>query len=129
VQTGDPTVLWLAPDGWLAMSESVDAIRLCDELRAACGSRVAAAVDVSDSLVRFELSGASAWQLLARGCSVDFSPDRFASGQAIRTRLAQLAVIVHAPSAATLHIVVDRGPARWLRDWLVDAATGVNRRE
>lgn len=117
----DPALLWLAPDGWLLISDHHDGAALAGEARRACGERTVAAVDVSDALVGFELAGARVRELLSRGTGLELSDETLAPGRCARTRLAQLAVIVRPRAAERVELIVDRGPAAWLRDWFIDA--------
>lgn len=122
----DPALLWMAPDGWLLTASGADGAGLQRAARAACGDRVAAAVDVSDALVALELHGARTRELLARGTGVDLSPDALGPGQCTRTRLAQLAVILRPRARDAFELILDRAPAAWLCDWLEDAAAGLD---
>jgi len=117
----DPAVLWLAPDGWLLISERHDAGTLVAAARRACGERTAAVVDVSDALVGFELEGPRVRDLLSRGTGLELAERALAPGRCTRTRLAQLAVIVRPHAPERVELFVDRGPAAWLRDWFIDA--------
>jgi sarcosine oxidase subunit gamma len=118
----DPAALWTAPDGWLLTSQRLNGPSLRELAGAAAGERTAAAIDVSDALVALELSGTRARAVLARGTGIDLSSDAFGPGQCIRTRLAQLAVILRPCTGDSIELIVDRSPAAWLCEWLVDAA-------
>lgn len=116
---GDPAALWLAPDGWLLVSESQDGAALVAEIRRDCGGPAVAAIDVSDSLVVLELDGPRTRELLARGTSVDLDDESLAHGRCTRLRFAQLPVIVRPRDAGRVELIVDRGPAAWLCDWFI----------
>lgn len=118
----DPAILWVAPDAWLLVAESSDDATLARDARAALGDRTGAAVDVSDALVTLELAGPALPTLLARGTGVDPASAALAPGRCTRTRFAQLAVLLRPRGTDRMELVVDRGPAAWLRDWLQDAA-------
>lgn len=115
----DPLIRWLAPNGWLLESAG-DAPALVADARAALAGRLASLVDVSDSLVAFELHGAACRELLARGTALE--PAAFAPGRTTRTRIANLAVLVRPLAPEAVELVVDRSLARYFHDWLVDAA-------
>lgn len=117
----EPVALWLAPDGWLLLSEVRNGAALAAEVRRHCDERSVAAVDVSDSLVVFELTGPLTRELLARGTSVDLADETLTRGRCTRLRFAQLAVILRPHDAERVELIVDRGPAAWLRDWFIDA--------
>ncbi len=122
----DPTAFWISPDGWLVTSRSLTSHRLQSIAQQGCVSVSAAAVDVSDALVAIELHGARGRELLARGCGLDLSTRALGVGQCVRTRLAQLAVIVRPLGEDIVELIVDRGPAAWLCDWIEDAAAGLD---
>jgi sarcosine oxidase subunit gamma len=117
----DPAVLWLAPDGWLLISASGDGAALVDAGRRACAGQTAAVVDVSDSLVAFELAGSRVRELLARGTGLELTEAMLSPGRCTRTRFAQLAVILRPQGEERVELIVDRGPAAWLREWFIDA--------
>lgn len=115
----DPAVLWLAPDGWLLISDVQDGATLVSGVRRDCGDLGVAAVDVSDSLVVFELAGLQVRDLLMRGTSLDHDDGSLALGRCSRQRFAQLPVILRPYGAERVELIVDRGPALWLRDWFI----------
>lgn len=121
----DPAALWLAPDGWLLVSTHRDGDTLVRLTREACIARTAAAVDVSDSLVAFELAGPRVRELLARGCGLATTDEALAAGRCTRLRFAQLAVILRPLSPHRVELTLDRTPAAWLRDWIVDAGVAL----
>jgi heterotetrameric sarcosine oxidase gamma subunit len=121
----DPAALWLAPDGWLLVSARHDGDTLVRLAREACGARTAAAVDVSDSLVAFELAGPGVRELLARGAGLAPTDDSIAAGRCTRLRFAQLAVILRPFGPHRVELTLDRTPAAWLRDWIVDAGAAL----
>lgn len=122
----DPAAFWMSPEGWLLTARSVTGARLQSIAQQGCAGLSAAAVDVSDSLVAIELHGPRGRELLARGCGIDVSTRVLGVGQCVRTRLAQLAVIVRPRAVDIVELIVDRGPAAWLCDWIEDAATGLD---
>lgn len=122
----DPAAFWMSPEGWLLTARSVTGTRLQSIAQQGCSGLSAAVVDVSDALVALELHGPRSRELLARGCGVDVSTRALGIGQCVRTRLAQLAVIVRPLAVDIVELVVDRGPAAWLCDWIEDAATGMD---
>lgn len=102
-------VLWLGPDEWLVV-----------------GGRegdfpAAAAVDVSANRVCFELSGSTARDVLAAGCSVDLRPRSFGPGRCAQTLLARAEVIVQCTAEDAFRIFVRPSFAPYLRAWLEDA--------
>jgi sarcosine oxidase, subunit gamma len=80
------------------------------------------ATDVSQALVRLELSGPETRDLLAKGCGLDLRPTRFAPGRAARTRCAGMAVILYCTAASKFECIVTRSLSEYLSSWLADAA-------
>ena len=124
--SGDDPVIWrIAPDTWLLSSALHEASEILPAVRTGCGRRSYAVTDVSDSLVTIWIEGAQAPALLARGCGLDLSAGAFGSQACTRTRLAQLPVLLRRAQPERLECIVDRAPAHWLYDWLLDAAAGL----
>ena len=122
---GDDPVIWrIAPDTWLLSSALHEAAEILPAVRSGCGRRSYAVTDLSDSLVTIWIEGAQAPALLARGCGLDFSALAFGNQACTRTRLAQLPVMLRRAQPERLECIVDRAPAQWLYDWLLDAAAG-----
>jgi heterotetrameric sarcosine oxidase gamma subunit len=117
----DPVILCVAPDSWLLISERLDAADLLEIVRRGSQGRTAAAVDVSDSLVSLHLAGPRALMLLSRGTGLDVHGADFVPGRCVRTRFAQLPVILRPLARERIELLVDRGPAAWLHEWFVDA--------
>jgi len=107
-------VLWLGPDEWLVLG-------------AAEGDYpdAAAAVDVSANRVAFELSGDSAEDVIAQGCSLDLHPSVFPPGRCAQTLLAAVPVILLHVDAAMWLILVRPSYANYVRAWLADAIEGI----
>jgi heterotetrameric sarcosine oxidase gamma subunit len=118
----DPCVLWLAPREWLLVSATLPADELTGLAAAASQGHLHQVTDVSDSYQVLGLAGNGVRTLLARGCGIDLHPRAFPPGRCARTRFAQIAVLIHHFAPGRFHLYVDRSYARWLWDWLVDAA-------
>ncbi|MEW5811170.1 MAG: sarcosine oxidase subunit gamma family protein [Actinomycetota bacterium] len=118
----DTSVIWLGPQEWLAIS----ATRGGEELEAALRSGVAAhggaAVDVSAQRTSVRVRGAHAPDVLAKGCALDLHELR--TGSAAQTVLGQAGVILMPMSddGTDYRVVVRSSFARYLADWLIDAA-------
>jgi heterotetrameric sarcosine oxidase gamma subunit len=124
--SGDDPVIWrIAPDTWLLSSALHEASEILPAVRTGCGRRSYAVTDLSDSLVTIWIEGAHAPALLARGCGLDLSIGAFGNQACARTRLAQLPVLLRRAQPERLECIVDRAPAQWLYDWLLDAAGGL----
>jgi sarcosine oxidase subunit gamma len=123
--TGPLRVLWLGPDEWLVVGEG-EAPDLLPRLERAVADRRAALDDLSSSRTVIDLRGPGARDLLAAGCGLDLHPRAFTPGQCAQTLLARVPVILdHIDDAPHYRLLVRRSYARWLIDWLIDAAEGL----
>lgn len=125
---GRLTAVWLGPGWWLLDSptEVEDEVGLeaplVHRLRAA-GAGLSA-VEVSGGFVVLELAGPAARSVLGHACSLDLHPRAFAPGSAARTMLAKAQVVlVQTGDAPTYRVWARRSFARYLVEWLTDAAT------
>ncbi|MBC3762979.1 sarcosine oxidase subunit gamma [Quadrisphaera oryzae] len=118
-------VVWLSPDEWLVTDPSARSWELEERLRSAAAPLGGAAVDVSAQRVCLRLQGPHARELLAAGCATDTHPSVFHEGSAAQTLLGQAGVILLALGGDGLdyEVLVRSSFARYLADWLADAAT------
>ena len=107
-------VLWLGPDEWLVLGG-----------RERDYPHAAAAVDVSANRVVFELAGADAAAVLARGCSLDLHPGELRPGRCAQTLLGRAEVVLHRADPETFRILVRPSFAAYLRAWVADALLAV----
>jgi len=115
--------LWLGPDEWLVTSPEGMAPDLLGRLTRALADRHAQVTDLSASRAVIEVSGHRARDLLEKGCGLDLHPRAFGPGHCAQTLFAKLPVITDQTSAAPLYrLFVRRSAARWLAEWLIDAA-------
>jgi sarcosine oxidase, subunit gamma len=115
--------LWLGPDEWLVTAPERIAPDLYGRLSRALADRHATVTDLSASRAVIEISGADARTLLEKGCGLDLHPRAFGPGQCAQTVFAKLPVIIDQLSPAPAYrLFVRRSAARWLADWLIDAA-------
>ena len=115
--------LWLGPDEWLVTAPEGAAPDLFGRLIRALGGRHASVTDLSASRSIIEIAGTHARTLLEKGCGLDLHPRAFAPGQCAQTVFAKLPVIIDQLAAAPLYrLFVPRSAARWLAEWLIDAA-------
>jgi sarcosine oxidase, subunit gamma len=120
---GPLRTLWLGPDEWLVTAPQGFAPDLLGRLRRAVAMRHAALVILSASRAIIEVKGPQALTLLQKGCGIDLHPRVFGPGQCARTVFAKLPVIIDQLSPAPLYrLFVRRSAARWLAEWLIDAA-------
>lgn len=120
--TGSETrCLWVGPDQWLFVSDSIEADSLVRECNESLADVLHNAVDNSAGLAVIRLDGPGARSLLASGCGLDFRPEEFAVGACCRTRFAQIAAIIVAEGPQKFDIYVDRSYAVFLNEWLRDS--------
>lgn len=123
VQTaGDLTILWLGPDEWLILTPPGAEAGIIARLREVLGSVHAAVTDVSGNRARLRLSGPNARDVLAKGCSLDLHPRRFAPGQCAQTLIVRADAILHQiDDRPSYDIFPRRSFAEYLWMWLADA--------
>ena len=85
---GDRTLLWMAPDEWLALVPHGDAAAVLTDLGEAMAGEHHLAVDVSDARAVFRLTGDGVREALAKGAPVDLSRAAFGVGDLRRTDVA-----------------------------------------
>lgn len=113
-------VLWLGPDEWLAVAHPGSRPDLYEELRLATGS-APAAVDVSAQRTCVAISGATAAELLSRGCAVDLHPSVSPAGTCVQTLLARAGVILLVDGPSQYRLLVRSSFADYVARWLCDA--------
>jgi heterotetrameric sarcosine oxidase gamma subunit len=79
-----------------------------------------AVVELSAGLAALCLAGASAREVLKRGCRLDLDPEVFAEGSAAATQMAQVGVTLAALPGGLL-LLTPASTARHLREWLMHA--------
>ncbi|HEX2399842.1 MAG TPA: sarcosine oxidase subunit gamma family protein [Mycobacterium sp.] len=123
-KSGDTTVIWLGPDEWLVTGTALAGPELEARLREAVAPHGGVAVDVSGQRTMLKLRGAHSRDVLAKGCALDLHPQVFGEGTAAETMLGQAGVILLALNATAddYRILVRSSFARYLADWLLDAA-------
>jgi sarcosine oxidase, subunit gamma len=123
-KSGDTTVIWLGPDEWLVTGTALAGPELEARLREALAPHGGVAVDVSGQRTMLKLRGAHSRDVLAKGCALDLHPQVFGEGTAAETMLGQAGVILLALNATAddYRILVRSSFARYLADWLLDAA-------
>lgn len=125
VRAGELTALRLGPDEWLLVGPPGGERELESRIREAAGADPVSVTDVSAQRTTVLVSGGGARDLLAHGCSLDLHPRAFGSGRCAQTTLGRTQVVLVAreePSAG-FWVLVRSSFARYLADWLLDAAT------
>jgi sarcosine oxidase subunit gamma len=117
----DGRVIWLGPDEWLVTSPSRSPQELAAELAGAVGG-AGSVVDVSAQRTTLHVAGEHVRDLLATGCALDLHPRAFPPGAAAQTLLGLTGVVLLALDDG-YEVLVRSSYARYLADWLLDAAT------
>lgn len=122
----NPAVLCLRPSEWLLLDDSGDGHGLVARIASRLDPGRTALLDVSDGLGVFRLSGAAAPWLLGKLSGLDFLAGVATGQHAARTRLGDIAVVLHCHpdpgGSPCFDLVFDRSVARYLWDLLNDAA-------
>ncbi|MEU8268647.1 sarcosine oxidase subunit gamma family protein [Sphaerisporangium sp. NPDC049002] len=111
LRSGVADVLWLGPDEWLVIGD-LDIPR----------SEDVAVTDVSALRTTLLVAGPGARDLLAHGCSLDLHPSVVGPGRCAQTMLARAQVVLVAREDDEFWVLVRASFARYLADWLTDAA-------
>ena len=119
----DPQSLWLGPDRWLLVSDSMTA----DAIVASCSKALTGvlhnAVDYSAGMAAMQVAGGEARQLLATGTGIDLRPASFTPGRCCRTRLAHIAAVITSRTVDRFDIYVDRSYEHYLAAWLAESSS------
>lgn len=117
----EPRSLWVGPNHWLLISDTVVPEALLKRCHEALAGIVYNALDQSAGLAVFRVTGYGGRELLATGSGLDLRADSFAVGACCRTRLAKIATTIVAAYPETLEIYLDRSYAHYFDKWLTDA--------
>jgi heterotetrameric sarcosine oxidase gamma subunit len=117
---GPHTVLWLAPDEWLLVSQA-EVSDVVPPLVESLGPARGAVVDVSANRTTLELSGPSARAVLEKGCPVDLHPRAFGPGRAVTTTLGPVPVLLWQSGPETYRLLPRSSFAEYVARWLLDA--------
>jgi heterotetrameric sarcosine oxidase gamma subunit len=122
----DPAVLCLRPREWLLLWEDTTPPDVVERIGPALEPALTALIDVSDGHGVFRLEGEAAPWLLAKLSGLDFLSCMSAGRHAARTRMADIAVVVHfhrdPDGPPRFDLVFDRSVAGYLWGLLNDAA-------
>ncbi len=118
---GNPACYWLGPDQWLLTSTSKSVADIMTNIDSALSGHLFAATDLSSGYVCFTLDGQGSRTLLAMGCGIDMHPEAFTTGQCVRTRFAQVPLLIVAIGEVEFELYVDRSYADYLSEWILTA--------
>jgi sarcosine oxidase subunit gamma len=125
---GQVRVLAFAPGEWLAISDTLEGSRLCERLNEHINSHDIAITDVNCALKVMRVEGPAARGLLERGCGLDLNPQAFGAGHCVRTRFAQLPVVLQSiHPQERFELYVGRSYLAYLESWLDEVASGLSR--
>jgi sarcosine oxidase subunit gamma len=119
----DRRALWLAPDEWLVVAPDGQQDILEQALRNRLDGAFGSIVDVSANRTVLEIRGAKARELLAHGVPIDLDARSFGPGRCAQSLLAKAQVIIERHDGSAFQIYARTSFARYLADWLLDAAT------
>ena len=117
-------MIWLGPEECLVTSAGRAGEALEATLREVVTEHGGAAVDVSAQRTTMRLRGTHARDVIAKGCSLDMHPKVFGPGAAAQTMLGRAGVVLIPldDNGTDYRIIVRSSFARYLADWLIDAA-------
>ena len=117
--TAMSTTYWVGPDEWLIVSPGDERPTLPTLLDDALGNRHATMNMLSGGYVALRISGEDASNLLAKGCTLDFHPGVFRTGQCAQSGLAKASVLIaKADEAPVYDVLVRRSFAEYVAHWL-----------
>ncbi len=115
--------LWLGPDEWLIITPPDGESAIIASMEGALDNMHSSITDQTGGQTIIRISGPSARDLLAKGCTLDLHPTVFGPGRCAQTLVAKaMATIVYVDDAPTLDLLVRRSFADYLHSWLQDAA-------
>ena len=122
--SGDYRIFWLGPDEWLIMTPIEGIADLQHRLRETVSGQQASVTDVGGGQIALRLAGPDVRDVLAKGCTLDFHPDKFNVGTCAQSGLAKANVLIGLVDDQPVYdIVVRRSFAEYLVLWLRYAAS------
>ena len=118
---GDRQLVWLGPDEFLLLCEAGSEADLHSQLSLDLEDVHAAVTNVTDSLCALTLRGPAVRQVLAKGCSLDLHPSKFAAGDCAQTMLAHAGVTLVMQDEERFTLICRTSFAPYVADWLMDA--------
>ncbi|WNC67002.1 sarcosine oxidase subunit gamma family protein [Thalassotalea nanhaiensis] len=122
---GTYRLMWLNPNEWLISMPIEQELMVLEQLITLQQDFISLTTLNTDSRVGFTVSGNEVVELMSKGCSLDMH-SKFAVNSCTVTKFAEIPVILDHISQGKYNIYVDRGLARYLWDWLIDASLEFN---
>ncbi|MEZ5933388.1 MAG: sarcosine oxidase subunit gamma family protein [Alphaproteobacteria bacterium] len=113
--------LWVGPDQWLITCSRADVAELSASLDQAVRGTHASVTDVSAGRTVFRLAGASALDVVAKGCPLDLHPRVAKPGYVAGSVFAKISVLLHLRAADVVDLYFGRSFADYLWAWLEEA--------
>jgi sarcosine oxidase subunit gamma len=116
---GSLRAIWIGPDEWLLWGETPPQAAIEAAGRDAIATL---AVSVGDGRCIFEVTGADAADLMAKGSSLDFARQIASPDMSAMTRFAQVNAIIDRPAGLDgYRLIFDVGVRHYLRCWFREA--------
>jgi len=121
---GHHRIFWLGPDEWQIVTAIDASDGLATQLRQALAGSHASVSDLGGGQIALHLSGSRVRDVLAKGCTLDFTPAEFPVGASAQCSLAKASMLIGLIDDAgpTFEIVVRRSFADYVVRWLQHAA-------
>lgn len=117
------TALWLGPDEWLIITPPDGENTIVASMESSLGDIHSSITDQTGGQTIIRISGPSARDILAKGCTLDLHPTVFGPGRCAQTMMAKaMAIIVYTDDTPTFDLVIRRSFADYVHAWLQDAA-------
>ena len=118
-EDGAAGACWLGPDEWLVWTGADGWGTRLQSLQAALQGRHFALNEIGAGYTTIRLAGPQAADLIARGCSLDLHPARFAVGDCAQTHIAKaLVLLIKVEDTPVFDVLVRRSFADYLWRWL-----------
>ncbi|WNC73980.1 sarcosine oxidase subunit gamma family protein [Thalassotalea psychrophila] len=118
-------IMWLNPNEWLVSMPIEQELEILEKLITLQDNFISLTTLNTDSRVGFTLTGNEVVELMSKGCSLDMH-SKFAVNSCTVTKFAEIPVILDHITQSKYNVYVDRGLARFLWDWLIDASVEFN---
>lgn len=116
------SILSVMPDVWMILSALDKVGETLAMYQTKIGDDNIVLTDMSDQYLQLDLSGKHVRALLAKGCELDLSLDKFTKNSTARSLLAHLNVVIYRGNGDGITIVIDASYAEHLWLWLEGAA-------